>query len=156
MHKLEITAKSLAKKWGKPGAWEDIYSDMCYAYVRKRGKLIDKSETYVITACKNEAINNYLRGKSICSKPRNNVEIVSIHRLSERIAVKSVFEEEIQTKILIEQIYDTLTIREKQVAMFMFEGYTEREIAGKLLISQQRVNRIKKRIRNKAYRILCR
>lgn len=154
LRKLKITAISLAKKWGHSGAWEDIYSDMCYAYIRKKEKLADKPEAYVIVACKNEAINNYKRGKSVCSKPRSDVEIVSIHMLSEHVPAQSFFEKEIHIKILVEEIFDTLTLREKQVATLMFDGYTEREIAALLSISQQRINRIKKVIRSKACRIL--
>lgn len=127
---------------------------MCYAYIRKKEKFIGKPQSYIIAACKNEAINNYWSGKSVCSKPRDNIEIVSIHNLSESIPAQSFFEREIRIKIFVEQLFDILTIREKQVAAMMFDGYTEREIAHNLSVSQQRVNRIKKRIKDKACRIL--
>jgi len=154
IQKFEIVSRSLANKWGKPESWQDIYSDMCCALVTKNSRLKDKPEAYVIRACKNEAINNYLRGKSVCSKPREDVLILSMDCLSEGIPSPREFVKEIHLKILIEKIFRILTAREKQVASLIQDGYTEKEIAQEIRVSQQRVNRIKKKIRQKVIRLL--
>jgi RNA polymerase sigma factor (sigma-70 family) len=149
MQKFELVSRSLANRWGKPYMWQDIYSDMCCAFVKKNHKFTDKPISYVIKACKNEAINIYLSGKSVCSKPRNSVEMVSIECLSENLSTNIRFEKQVQLRILIERIFKILTEREKQVASLIMEGHTEKEIAELLSLSQQRINRIKKRIRKK-------
>ena len=154
IQRFEIVSRSLAHKWGKPEAWEEIYSDMCCAFIQKNHKFTDKPLNYVIKACKNEAINNYLCGKSIDSKPRNGLKIVSIETLSERISSNGRFERQLYLKILVEKIFAVLTEREIQVARLIMKGHTEREIAKILRVSQQRINRIKKKIVQKARRML--
>jgi DNA-binding CsgD family transcriptional regulator len=46
-------------------------------------------------------------------------------------------------------MFEILTDREKQVASLIMQGHTEKEIAEEISLSQQRVNRIKKRIGEK-------
>lgn len=156
LQKLEIVSRSLANKWGKPESWQDIYSDMCFALVAKSSRLQDKPEAYIIRACKNAAINHYLEGKSICSKPRHDLTILSINEMSERIPCHQEFTTDIHRKIIIEKIIAILTPRERQIVLLIQRGYTEREIAHRMGVSQQRVNRIKKRIIHKARRLLFR
>ena len=156
IQKLEFISRQLARKWGKPDAWEEIYSDMYCAFLKKAHKLANKPTNYILKACKNEAINNYLSGKSICSKPRNGIKIISIESISERIPIRKRFEKQIHAKIFAERLFNILSRREKQVAHLLMHGCTETEIAKELLISQQRVNRIKKGIRNKATKVMKR
>lgn len=154
MQKFEVVSRNMARRWGRPDLWEEIYSDMCCAFVRKGRRFADKPLNYVTRACKNDAINNYLRGKSIDSKPRNDVKIVSLESVFEHIPITTRFEKELHLKLLIEKIFRVLTEREKQVASLIMDGYTEREMANLLSISQQRVNCIKRRIKQKARRLL--
>ena len=143
----------LAHKLHVPSAQDDLYSEMCYAYVRKNGSLLGKSLAYTIRVCKNEALNNLFRGKSICSKQRNGTRIISLDSLSEQIPFPSCFEQDIHTRLVIEKILEVLTGRERQVAELIMEGDSETEIASDLGMSHQRVNYLKKRIRRKAMRI---
>jgi RNA polymerase sigma factor (sigma-70 family) len=127
---------------------------MCYAFLRRTTKLENKPLTYIVKACKNAAINNRFCGKSICSKPRERIEIVSLDRLCERIPSKKRFERNIHLKILVENLFLVLTKREKQVAMLIMEEYTEHEMGKLLCISQQRINRIKRQIRQKMKKLI--
>lgn len=149
IQRLEYVSRSLARKWGKPEEWQDIYSDMCCAFLKKFRKMEGKPLAYIIKACKNEAINNYFCGKSICSKPREGLVIVSIDGLCERIPSGKRFEQDLHMKILVEKLFLTLTKREKQVATLIMKDYTEQEMARILCVSQQRINRIKMQIRQK-------
>ena len=149
MQKFELVSRGLANRWGKPYLWQDIYSDMCYAFIKKSRNFANKPISYVIKACKNEAINTYLSGKSVCSKPRKGLKIVSIESISESLSTNTGFEKHIQLRILVERMFEILTDREKQVASLIMEGHTEKEIAASICLSQQRVNRIKKRIGEK-------
>ena len=156
VHRFEFVSRRLAKKWGKSEAWEDIYSDMCSAYLKNGQKFANKPTSYIIKACTNEAINTYLSGKSICSKPRDGIKIVSMESVSERIPTHRRFEEQVHIKIFVEYLFNKLSGREKQVAQLLMDGYTETDIAKELHISQQRVNRIKQGIRNKATKVIKR
>ena len=153
IQRFELISRNLAKKWGNSEAWEEIYSVMCCALVDKADSLVNKPMSYIVKSCKNAAINSYLSGKSICSRPRDGLTIVSIENLSESIPTNCRFEERIHMKIFVEDLFDFLSRREKQVASLIMYGYTEKEIAEQLHISQQRVNRIKKGIRKKVIRI---
>lgn len=64
------------------------------------------------------------------------------------------FEVDVHNRILVEKIMELLTEREKQVAEGIMQGSSERQIAIDLGISRQRVNEIKKKIRQKAIKIL--
>ncbi len=64
------------------------------------------------------------------------------------------FEVDVHNRILVEKIMELLTEREKQVAEGIMQGSSERQIASDLGISRQRVNEIKKKIRQKAIKIL--
>jgi len=154
IQRFEVVSRNLARKWGKPEAWEDIYSDMCCALIQKTHKFAEKSLSYIIKACKNDAINNYRRGKSIDSKPRKGLTIVSIETVSEHLPTNRRFERELRLKMLIERIFVILTERERQVARLIMNGHNEREMAKILQISQQRINRIKRKIVQKARRLL--
>ena len=153
IQKFEFISRKLAKKWGMSEAWEDIYSDMYCAFLKKRRQLANKPMNYIIKACTNEAINNYLSGKSVCSRPRTGIKIISIDSVAESIPTGGRFEKHVHTKIFVENLFNVLSTREKQVAQLLMYGYTETEIAKELLVSQQRVNRIKQNIRTKASRI---
>ena len=154
IQRFEMISRNLAKKWGKPEAWEDIYSDMCCAFIKKGHRLANKPFGYIIKACKNEAINNYLSGKSVCSRPRDGLTIISIESICESLPTERRFETQVHIKILVEDLFNLLSRREKQVAMLIMYGYTEKETAEQLHVSQQRVNRIKQGIRNKAIRVM--
>jgi RNA polymerase sigma factor (sigma-70 family) len=156
IQKFEFISRKLAKKWGRSEAWDEIYSDMCCAFLKKERKLVNKPTNYIIKACTNEAINNYLSGKSICSRPRNGIKIISIESVSENIPTRKRFEKHVHAKIFVEHLFNILSRREKQVAQLLMHGYTETEIAKELLVSQQRVNRIKKSIRSKATKVIRR
>ena len=154
IQQFEVISRSLARRWGKPEEWKDIYSDMCCAFLKKTQKLENKPLAYIVKACKNAAINNRFHGKSICSKPRENLEIVSLDSLCERIPTRKRFERNIHLKILVEHLFLLLTKREKQVAILIMEEYTEHEMGKLLCVSQQRINRIKKQIREKMKKLL--
>ncbi len=154
--KFEAVARNLTYKWSLPGEWEEIYSEMCCTFAKKNSNLEDKPLTYIVKVCKNEAINNYFKGKSICAKPRRGVKMISFEELSERIAVGKRFEEDVHNRLLVEKILALLTERQKQVAEGIMQGSTEQQIAGNLGISRQRVNDIKKSIRQKAKKVLNR
>ena len=154
IEKFAVVARILSHRWGMPWEWEEIRSEMCCAFARKNGNLKDKSLAYIIEVCKNEAINNYFKGKSICSKPRKGLKIVSFDELPEYISTERKFEQDVYNKILVERIFGLLTEREIQIAELIMEGYIEQEMAENLGISRQRVNYIKKNIREKAKRIL--
>lgn len=156
MEKFERICRYLTHKWGMPEKCEELYSEMCYALVKKMDNFKNKPLSYIIKVCKNEAINNCFKGKSICSKPRKGLRIVSFEQLSEYISVERKFESDIHNKLLVEKIFRCLTQREKQVAELIMEGYTECEMAANFGISQPRVNCLKKKIRRKAKRILNR
>jgi len=151
IQKLELISRNLARRWGKSDVWEDIYSDMYYAFLQKEHRLTDKPLSYIIKVCTNETINNYLSGKSICSKPRHGLTIISVERMSESIPAYERFEEHIHRKIFVEVLLTQLSKREKQVASLIMQGHTEKEISAKMQITQQRVNRIKQNIKKKAY-----
>jgi len=151
--KFKVVSHVLARKWGIPDEWQEIHSEMCCAFARKNGNFKNKPFSYIIKVCKNEAINNYFRGKSICSKPRNGIRIISYHELPEHIPDNGKFETRTHTKILVDKLLELLTIREKQIAEMIMEGYTEQEMAQHFAISQQRVNSLKRRIKEKAQRL---
>jgi len=79
---------------------------------------------------------------------------MSFAKLSELIAVPKRFEEDVHNRLLVEKILALLTQRQRQVALGIMQGSTEGQIASNLGISRQRVNEIKKRIRQKAIKIL--
>lgn len=154
LQRFEKISHCLARKWGRPDVWEDIYSDMCCSLIQKRRQLTNKPFAYVMKACKNDAINNYLSGSSICSKPRKNLKILSIENISHSISTHTRFEEHVHLRIAVERIFKVLTPRQKEVATLIMYGNTENDIARILKVSQQRINQIKKEIKNKALRVL--
>jgi hypothetical protein len=113
--KFRIVAQKITYKWGTPDEWREIYSEMCCTLAKKSYALRDKSTTYIIKACKNQALNNYFKGKSVCSKPRKGLVIVSYDALSEHITTGERFEKNIRRKILIEKIFKLLNEREKKL-----------------------------------------
>lgn len=154
LQRLEKISHCLARKWGKPDAWEDIYSDMCCSLINKRYRLSNKPFAYIIKTCINDVINNYLSGSSICSKPRKNLKILSIENISHNISTHSRFEEHVHLRMIVERIFELLTPKQKEVASLIMYGNTENEIAKTLKVSQQRVNQIKKDIKIKALKVL--
>lgn len=134
--------------------WEDIYSDMCCSLIKKRYKLSNKPLAYIVKACKNDAINIYRAGSSICSKPRKNLKILSIENISHNLSTPARFEEHVHLRMMVERILRSLTPKQKEVASLIMYGNTETEIAKKLNVSQQRINQIKKEIKNKALKVL--
>jgi RNA polymerase sigma factor (sigma-70 family) len=154
LQRLERVSHTLARKWGSPEVWEDIYSDMCCAFIKKKCILSNKPLSYIIKTCKNYAINNYLSGKSICSKPRKGLKLISIDSISENIATHVRFEEHIHHRIIVERIFALLTPKQQEVASLIMYGNTEKEIAERLKVSQQRINQVKKEIRSKAVEVV--
>ena len=155
INRFKKISHSLANEWGRPDIWEDIYSDMCCALIKKRCRFLNKPFAYIVKACKNDAINSYLSGKSVCSKPRENVKIISIEKVSGNISSPIRFEEQVHLKLLVEKIFKLLTPRQREVASFIMNGYTEKEIAGRLKVSQQRISQVKKEIQRKLHTRNC-
>lgn len=149
MQKFETVSRAFCRKQGIPGEWQEFYLEMCHAFARKNADLDGKPFCYIIKACKNEAINEYYKGKSICSKPRKNTRVVSIEAVPDLVCAEVDFVKHIHDKILVEKILDRLSEREKEIARLIMDGYSEREIAEHLKISQSRVNYLKHRMQRK-------
>ena len=156
IQKFETVSRAICTKWGMPEEWEEFYIEMCCALVRKNACFDGKPNRYIIKACKNEAINELFKGKSICSKPRKNVKIVSIQYVPDLRCTQVDFVKRVHDKLLVEKILNLLTDREKQIAGLIMDGYSEREIAEYLKISQPRVNYLKHKIRRKTIALLNR
>lgn len=154
IQKFEIVSRTVCRKWGMPEEWEELYIEMCCAYVKKCASFDGKPFCYIMKACKNEAINEYFKGKSICSKPRKGIKIISIEEEPDLLCTEIDFVKNIHDKILVEKILELLTEREKQIAEMIMDGYTEHEIAECLKISQPRVNYLKQRMRKKTKKLL--
>lgn len=156
IHKFEAVARLYCKQRGMAGEWEEFYIEMCCAFIRKNAALEGRPACYIVKACRNEAINEFHKGTSICSKPRKSTQIVSIEAVPDLLYAEVDFVKNIHDKILVEKILARLTERERQIAQLFMEGYSEREISESLRISQPRVNKLKHRIRRKARALLNR
>jgi|GEM_PF-6975940 len=152
--KFQAVARRLPDKLCMLGQWYWLFDEMCYTFAKKNVYLKDKPMVYITTTGENTAINNYFQGKSICSKSQREIIILSFEKLSEFIALPKRFEEDVHNRLLVEKIMALLTQRQRQVALGIMQGSTEVQIASSLGISRQRVNEIKKRIREKAIKIL--
>ena len=153
IQKFEAVSRVLTNKWGVPNEWQELYGEMCCAFARENGNLMDKSFAYIIRVCKNKAQNSYFKGKSICSKPRRGLKVVSLEQLSETIPAEEQFEDGIHKKILVEKIMGSLTERERQVAEQIMEGETVAEMAMNLGISRQRINHLMRHLQEKVKRL---
>lgn len=151
---FETVARKLTSRWGIPEEWEEIYGEICCAFARKNHNLKNKKTAYIVKVCKNQAINNYFKGKSVCSKPRKGLVIVSYDTLSEHIAKDERFEKNVHRKILIEKIFKLLNEREKQIAEMIMEDRSQQEIAENLGVSRQRINYMIQRIRHKTQKMV--
>ncbi len=144
-----VVSQRLAHQLKTPSVKDDFYGEMCFAYVRRNGSLTDKSLAYTIKVCKNEALNSFFKGKSICSKPRKGLNLISYESLAETIPTKTNLEKHVFDRVLVDRVLSVLTGRERQVAELVMQGYTLTEIARELSISNARVSRIKRQIRMK-------
>ncbi|MBE0433356.1 sigma-70 family RNA polymerase sigma factor [candidate division WOR-3 bacterium] len=156
MQKFEAVSRLVCKKFGMPGEWEEFYIEMCCAFVRKSASWDGKPPCYIVKACKNEAINEYFKGKSVCSKPRKNATVISIEEMPDLSCGEVDFVKHVHDKILVEKIIKILTARERQIAEMLMDGYSEHEIAECLKISQSRVNYLKQRMKKKTKKLLSR
>ncbi len=115
----------------------------------KRGELEEKTDSYIIISCYFH-LKNYLR------KHKEKAKIISLNEpvgergdtLEDLIPDKKpLFDEKIDDAIFIQKL--TLTQREHDVARFLGEGYTLRDIGKKLGISHVMVLKIKEKIKGK-------
>lgn len=142
---------------------EDLYQEALLHLWQlfKTGKLADKTDSYILQGCY-FYLKNYLR------KVRVKVNMVSIETLvnGEDFDLGQVISREdsvsyfdyLDNKFLAEIIQSNgLTEREKDVLSLCAEGFTTREIGGKLDISHVRVVKLMAKIKDKCrkYRDDC-
>lgn len=144
----------LAYRLGVPERHDELFSEMCYCLALQYDELRHKPFPYIIKICKNKAINRLFKGKSICSKPRKGVKVISLETCNNISSPKHDIARSAYRKKMVNKLLRKLSKREREVAEFLMEDYTEKEIAQKLGVTQQRVNFIKKKIRRKARNII--
>lgn len=133
---------------------EDLYQEILFSLWERwrKGEFFDKTDGYIRGSCY-FTLKNYLR------KSKEKVKLVSLQEplgengllLEEFIPdQKPLITERWDDAIFIQQMKEKeLTRREKEVAEFLSQGYTLREIGMKLSISHVRVLKIKENMGKK-------
>jgi len=118
-------------------------------------RLKNRDLRYIITYCKNKALKELIRGKSIDSKHRTGIDFVDWLEAEERIPDHRPDPARIAVaRCLIKKVEAVLTGRERLVWHLRADGYTEAEIGKRLGVSGPRVCQLVSRIRRKAEEIL--
>ena len=152
--KFQTPARRLRDTVYMRGQWYELFGEVYHMCARRNGYLKDKPVVHIAAAGESTPFNSPFRSKSICSRSQREIGILSLEKLSEFIPLPKRFEEDVHNRLLVEKIMALLTQRQRQVALGIMQGSTEVQIASSLGISRQRVNEIKKRIREKAMEIL--
>lgn len=151
--KVIINSRSIDK--------DDLFQEIVYHLWQRwrNGEFVDKTDAYIMGSCYFH-LKNYLRrfgdkAKIVSlNEPVGEVGSNSISikgsTLGELIPVISLFEQNVEDVLFIRQMKEKeLTRQENEVAEFLSQDYTLREIGKKLNISHVRVLKIKENIKKK-------
>lgn len=136
---------------------DDLYQEAVIHLLRdhRRGKLSDKTESYILQGCYFH-LRNYLRTQ------KYNILMVSLQDSADKDGREAAglekflcsdpdsVRDQANVNIIIDQINNNgLTIREKEVFNLALVGLTTREIGSRLGVSHVRVVKLQKNIREK-------
>ncbi len=141
---------------------DDLMQEMRIYLWEKREEFKGKTESYILRACYFQAAHCYNRGKSIDSKPRKNVVILSLEdmktfnyngRACSALNGYSVLEEA-RDILIAEQIKESirgqLNPKLRRTFDLLMEGYSLHEIAQSLNLTYEAVRLRVKKIRELA------
>jgi len=141
---------------------DDLLQEMRIYLWEKRKEFKDKTESYILRACYFQAKHCHSRGKSIDSKPRKNVIIMSLEdakicncsgRVCSALNGYSVLEEArdiLVAEEIKESIRGRLNPKLRRTFDLLMEGYSLSEIAQNLNLTYEAVRLRVKKIRKLA------
>lgn len=146
VRKLKSKLEYMIKKIKNEGNSFDIddFLQEVYLYLWsewKNGNLEGKNESYILKRCY-YYLKNFLR-------KNKSIKFVSLDEVVENNNLFDIPNNNNQSLIDLEKVYNILDEREKKVINFLMDGYTIREIGKNLGISHVMVLKIIKKIRSK-------
>jgi len=141
---------------------KDLAQEMRLHIFEKRESLKDKKEAYILRSCYFYAKHYINQGKSIDSKWRKSIRVVSLYYKDENGNKKTLPlcsdlpspMDVVATNMTIEKIRSSLPKRQKQIFELLLEGYIPAEIAKTLKVTRAAVSKNMKKIREKVSKYL--
>jgi len=160
VEKLETKLRRIAHNITDNKADQDDLLQEGWLYLWKnREKLENKTISYILTGCYFQFIDYLKQGRSIDSKVRENVTVISLYYVNDEgqaLLVSSIpsrvedAKDALIAKDLEEQIRKRLNAKLKETYDLLLEGYTLGETAKKLDLTHEAVRLRVKKIRKAA------
>lgn len=136
---------------------KDLLQEMCVHVFEERNMLRDKTKAYILRSCYFHARHYISEGKSIDSKWRDGVRVVSLYQENDKgeeemLPIPGDFclpEDVAITNIMIEEINSLLSEAQKYIFELLLQGYTSAEISRIKRTSRAAVSKNLKKIRRK-------